>query len=184
MQININARMFGNKLRTLKDKREYNIGSVPDIVKMQMAKLIEQKAKYYCPISSKKTVEFARDKDGIFLGYFYEKIPGTLRNNIRVEEYSITRYRNIQGNNGITYQKAVNTKGFVVVSDIDYSIYVHEIKTNRHKAPTIAKYLETAAIEVSNLYGDTVYLSIEYGGPPNGYIKVYIDDDRRGSQLV
>lgn len=184
MQIKVRALRYGNNLRALKDKSTYNIGSVPDVVKLQMANLIAQRAKYYCPISKKKSIVFKKDNYGYYTGEFYERVPGNLRNNIRVEEYTRLRYINVQGNNGITYQKAVNTRGYVVVSDVPYSIYVHELTMNRHEAPTRAKYLETAGIEVSNIFNDSIYLSIEYGGPPNGFIKIYIDDDSRGSQLV
>lgn len=65
-------------------------------------------------------------------------------------------------------------EGIRIVSFAPYSIFVHEILTNRHKEPTKAKFLEDAAYEIYNASEGAFEVSIEY----TPLLQVFIDSDR------
>lgn len=184
MQINVNVNSLKNIAMGEYRPKAITLNSVTDATRLSLANMIMERAKYYAPVSSKASVNFEKDSRGVYTGEFEEVFPGRLRDNIRVEEYTKLVGVRVIKPNGMAAIETSQARGYVVVSDVWYSIYVHELTNNRHKEPTKAKYLETAAIEISNMMGDKVYLSIEYGSPPNGYIKVYIDDIMRGNRLV
>lgn len=100
------------------------------------------------------------EKDVSFEGVKYP--PGYLREHIKVIRYGKT--------------------GVAVKSFAPYSIYVHEVLSNRHKSPTKAKFLEDGAIEVYNETDAFAGISIDYGS--DGTVTVYIDDLESGNQIA